>query len=87
MFLLEPLDLNNNNWKASTCRETILVIAEGEGRARMLADLNFMIAVQTNPGDNMIASPWEQESLLVRCAQIGEANNDLQESICIVSRQ
>ena len=82
VFLLEPIDTNNNNWRASTCRETIVVLADSESLARMLADTNFGIAVAVNPGDATTTMPWGQSSL-VKCSKISDLNIDMQDSIFI----
>ncbi len=58
IWTLEPLDLGNPNWEASTYKGKVIVRAENEKMARFLAAKAFGIAIQPALAQIQRITPW-----------------------------
>lgn len=64
IYRLTPKDDLSDCWKASIRRCTVIVRAQSESQARLLASGRFGIATQRGPASTVLASPWGQSNLV-----------------------
>jgi hypothetical protein len=62
---LTPTQLSSPNWNASLWQEKVIARAETEADARMLANLEFAVAVQVLPGESTVVMPWNLENHVI----------------------
>lgn len=64
-FVLEPIDLEHRDWKASGHRGRCRVTAPNERAARWFADAAFVIATEVRPYQTTPMSPWKNPERVV----------------------
>ncbi len=64
LWKLEPLDLGDRNWEASTYKGEVIVRADDLRRAQRLAARAFGIATQHRPGETVKIIPWDYSGLV-----------------------
>ncbi len=60
LWRLEPLDLSNRHWNASTYKGAVIIRAADSDAAQLLAARAFGKATQKDFGDTVIIVPWDQ---------------------------
>jgi hypothetical protein len=60
IWRLEPCDLNDPNWEASSHRGPVLVRASSEGSAREAAEKAFGVKTRFVPGKGTHVPPWRR---------------------------
>lgn len=69
LWKLEPIDLTDRNWEASTYKGEAIVRAENSGAARLLAARAYGIATKQVLGEEVKIVPWDYSGL-VRATQV-----------------
>lgn len=70
IFKLTPIDTQSEHWRASTHKDYVIVRAENEKEARIIAELKFLNPTPNmGPGGNTINPPWSQSNL-VSCQRL-----------------
>ncbi len=69
IWTLEPLDLEDPNWEASTYKGQVTVRAKNERKARFLAAKAFRIAIQATHDQPLQITPWHYTGS-VSCCQL-----------------
>jgi type II secretory pathway component HofQ len=64
IWRLEPCDLNDPNWEASTHRGTAIVRAPSEAAARETAEKAFGVKTRFAPGKGLHLAPWLRPQLV-----------------------
>lgn len=64
IWKLNPQNIEDTSWEASTHRSIVIVRAETEKAARMLTANKFAIATSPKLGEQVRTSPWRQQSLV-----------------------
>lgn len=59
IWKLEPINLNNRTWEASTYRGEVIVRADSETKAREIAYSAFVIATGKRRGEMISINPWK----------------------------
>ena len=77
LWKLQPINLTNPNWAASTYKNEIIVRAEDLSKAKELAAKAFGTAPRPQPGETTIINPWDNPGL-VRAIQV-QATDDYTE--------
>ena len=77
LWKLEPIDLANRNWAASTYKNEVIVRAEDPSKAQDLAAKAYGTTPHTRPGETTIINPWDNPGL-VRTIQV-QATDDYTE--------
>ncbi len=63
IWLLEPIDTTNHNWRASSYVGPVLIRAANEQRARAIATCAFGRASRHVPGLDVPIVPWDYDGL------------------------
>jgi len=71
IYKLEPIDLSDRDWEASTHKGPVLVRARDQKRAISLAKISFGIAAARKPPQENLANPWRRH--MVYCTEILES--------------
>jgi hypothetical protein len=61
---LQPLDLSDPNWEASSHRALVIVRAPDEDAAREEAERTFGVKTRFSPGGGVKVPPWTRPSLV-----------------------
>ena len=77
LWKLEPINVANSNWAASTYKKEIIVRAEDLSKARDLAAKAYGNIPRTRPDETTIINPWDNPNL-VRTIQV-QATDDYTE--------
>ena len=77
LWKLEPINLDNFNWRSSPHKSEVIVRAEDLDKARNLAARAYGVAIQARPDETAIISPWENPGL-VKTSQV-QASDDYAE--------
>ncbi len=77
LWKLEPIDLTDRNWDASTYRNEVIVRAEDLSKAKDLAAKAYGTVPRPQPGETTIINPWDNPGL-VRTIQV-QATDDYTE--------
>jgi hypothetical protein len=64
LWRLQPLDLADPSWEASSHRGTVIVRAPDEAAAREQAQRAFGIKTRFSPGAGIKAPPWLRPALV-----------------------
>lgn len=64
LWKLEPLDLSDPNWEASSHRGLVIVRAPDDEAARDAAQRAFGVKTRFSPGAGVTAPPWKRASLV-----------------------
>jgi hypothetical protein len=64
LWKLQPLDLSDPNWEASSHREVVIVRAPDEESARDEAQRAFGAKTRFSPGAGVKTPPWKRASLV-----------------------
>ena len=64
LWKLQPLDLSDPNWEASSHRGVVIVRAPDEETAREAAQRAFGVKTRFNPGAGVKTPPWKRVSLV-----------------------
>ena len=64
LWKLQPLDLSDPNWEASSHRGVVIVRAPDEETARDEAERAFGVKTRFAPGEGLKAPPWKRDSLV-----------------------
>jgi hypothetical protein len=64
LWKLQPLDLSDPNWEASSHRAVVIVRAPDEETARAEAQRTFGVKTGFRPGKGGKAPPWTRPSLV-----------------------
>ncbi len=75
IWKLEPVDPNEDHWRASVYNGPVVVRAADEVRARGVAAEAFGIAAEKLPGAEVPLVPWDY-SQLVTCARLENSDFD-----------
>ena len=75
IWKLEPKNLTQRDWNASTYKNTVIVRAQDEKEARNLATQAFGIAVERQAGEPIPIIPWGQD-WLVNCSRLEDSKYD-----------
>ena len=73
LYRLTPVDGNFDGWKCSVYRGGVIVRAENEAQARMVATRGFARAVLVGLGDATSRNPWTEQTL-VEVTEIQDAD-------------
>ena len=77
LWKLEPIDLANRNWAASTYKNKVIVRAEDLSKAQDLAAKAYGTTPRPRLGETTIINPWNNPGL-VRTVQV-QATDDYTE--------
>jgi len=77
LWKLEPIDLTDRNWDASTYKCEVIVRAEDLSKAQDLAAKAYGTTPHTGPGETTIINPWDNPGF-VRTIQV-QATDDYTE--------
>ncbi len=77
LWKLQPINVANRNWAASTYKNEIIVRAEDLSKAQDLAAKAYGTMPRSRPGDTTIINPWDNPGL-VRTIQV-QATDDYTE--------
>ena len=61
---LQPIDLSHHNWRASTYSGSVIIRAPDKERARRIAMLAFGIATERKLGEEVVFSPWGDDTVV-----------------------
>ena len=75
IWRLEPIDLGNHNWRASSHKGDVIIRADGEQRARDLATFVFGQAAKKQGIQETPVVPWDYEQH-VSCTELEESHFD-----------
>jgi hypothetical protein len=64
LWKLQPLDLSDPNWEASSHRGLVIVRAPDEEEARDVAQRAFGVKTRFSPGAGVQAPPWTRAALV-----------------------
>ena len=64
LWKLQPLDLSDPNWEASSHRGAVIVRAPDEETAREEAERAFGVKTRFSPGEGIKVPPWMRPSLV-----------------------
>jgi len=64
LWRLEPNDLSNRHWNASTYKGPVIIRAGDADAAQLLAARAFGKATGKDFGDTVIVVPWDQHDLI-----------------------
>jgi hypothetical protein len=64
LWKLQPLDLSDPNWEASSHRALVIVRAPDEETAREEAERAFGVKTRFSPGKGVMVPPWKRASLV-----------------------
>ena len=64
IWKLDPIDLTDRNWAASRRKDSVIIRAPTEERARQIAQSAFAIGVSHTPGTELPVSPWKSPNLV-----------------------
>jgi hypothetical protein len=64
IWLLEPHDLNDPNWEASSHHGPVIVRAPSEAAARQIAEEAFGVKTRFAPGKGQHLPPWQRAELV-----------------------
>jgi hypothetical protein len=65
LWKLQPLDLSDPNWEASSHRGVAIVRAPDEETAREEVERAFGVKTRFSPGGGVKAPPWKRASLVL----------------------
>ena len=74
LWKLEPINLANGNWAASTYKNEVIVRAEDVSKARDLAAKAYGTTPRPGPGETTVINPWDNPGL-VRTMQVQETDD------------
>ncbi len=77
LWKLEPIDLTDRNWEASTYRDEVIIRAENLQRAELFAARAYGIATKQKFAETVKLVPWVHSGF-VRATQV-EATDDYAE--------
>jgi hypothetical protein len=63
LWKLQPLDLSDPSWEASSHRGVVIVRAPDEAAARAEAQRAFGVKTRFSPGAGVKAPPWQRAAL------------------------
>jgi hypothetical protein len=64
LWKLQPLDLSDPSWEASSHRGLVIVRAPDEEEARDVAQRAFGVKTRFSPGAGVQAPPWKRAALV-----------------------
>jgi hypothetical protein len=64
LWQLQPIDLADPSWEASSYRGKVIVRARDEEAAREVAATAFDVKTRFRPGKSMIAPPWRRPTVV-----------------------
>ena len=74
LWKLEPIDLADHNWWASTYKREVIIRAEDVRKAQHLAARAYGIATSHRPGETVKFNPWNHSGF-VRAIQVKATDN------------
>lgn len=74
VFILEPVDVEHNDWRASSHKDRCRVIAPDEEAARIFASFAFSQMHERIPGRDLALSPWENTERVTAQLAMDTAN-------------
>lgn len=75
IWKLDPIDLTDRNWAASTHKSAVVIRSSTEDRARQIAQSAFATGISHTPGETLPVCPWKYPNLVV-CHQSIDTDHD-----------